>query len=85
MLQGMGKRVPLDKFRIQRRGGMGLKSIRLNEGDTLTAVEVVSPHGRQGTTLVPTMHVSLLQEAHRPQLCGPPQVAATDKSRTGSL
>lgn len=39
--QGMGKRVPLDSFRIQNRGGMGLKSIKLNEGDRLAAVEVV--------------------------------------------
>lgn len=41
VVQGMGKRVPLDSFRIQNRGGMGLKSIKLNEGDLLAAIEVV--------------------------------------------
>jgi hypothetical protein len=39
----MGKRVPLDRFRIQNRAGAGLKSIKLNEGDLLSAVEVVRP------------------------------------------
>ncbi|KAK9917213.1 hypothetical protein WJX75_001927 [Coccomyxa subellipsoidea] len=38
---GVGKRVPLDLFRTQRRGGKGLRSIKLNEGDNLSSVEVV--------------------------------------------
>jgi DNA gyrase/topoisomerase IV subunit A len=42
-VQGVGKRVPLDLFRTQRRGGKGLRSIKLNEGDNLSSVEVVRP------------------------------------------
>ena len=43
-LQGVGKRVPLDLFRTQGRGGKGLRAIKLNEGDCLSALEVVHPH-----------------------------------------
>ncbi|BDA50481.1 DNA gyrase subunit A [Coccomyxa sp. Obi] len=39
--QGLGKRVPLDLFRTQGRGGKGLRAIKLNEGDCLSALEVV--------------------------------------------
>ncbi|EIE20608.1 DNA gyrase, A subunit [Coccomyxa subellipsoidea C-169] len=37
---GLGKRVPLDMFRSQRRGGKGRRGIKLNDGDSLSAVEV---------------------------------------------
>ena len=40
-LQGLGKRVNIDQFRLQRRGGVGLKSIRLTDGDALAAIQTV--------------------------------------------
>lgn len=43
-VQGVGKRVPLSLFRTQGRGGKGLRAIKLNEGDCLSALEVVHPH-----------------------------------------
>ena len=43
--QGIGKRVTVDQFRLQKRGGVGLKSIRLNDGDTLAAINTVT-HSR---------------------------------------
>ncbi len=43
-VQGLGKRVPLDLFKTQGRGGKGLIAIKLNEGDCLSALEVVRSH-----------------------------------------
>ena len=40
--QGIGKRVTVDQFRLQKRGGVGLKSIRLNDGDALAAINTVT-------------------------------------------
>ena len=40
--QGFGKRVAVDQFRLQKRGGVGLKSIRLNDGDALAAINTVT-------------------------------------------
>ena len=40
---GIGKRVPVRNFPIQRRHGMGRSGIRLNPDDELAAVHVVRP------------------------------------------
>ena len=32
----------VDQFRLQKRGGVGLKSIRLNDGDALAAINTVT-------------------------------------------
>ena len=40
-MQGLGKRVTVDQFRLQKRGGVGLKSINLTEGDSLAAIQTV--------------------------------------------
>lgn len=40
---GYGKRVPVNKFRLQRRAGMGVKAIRFkNDQDRLAAIHVVN-------------------------------------------
>jgi DNA gyrase subunit A len=40
---GLGKRVPVSKFRLQNRAGLGLKAIKFRkEDDTLAALRVVS-------------------------------------------
>ncbi|CAI5468869.1 unnamed protein product [Closterium sp. Yama58-4] len=38
---GMGKRVPTNLFANQRRGGVGVKGIKLGEGDALVALRLV--------------------------------------------
>ena len=38
-LQGLGKRVDIDQIRLQKRGGVGLRSIRLGDDDTLAAIQ----------------------------------------------
>jgi len=39
---GLGKRVPVDQFRLQRRAGMGLRGIRFRrEGDSLVGLRVM--------------------------------------------
>lgn len=43
MVQGLGKRVTVDQFRLQKRGGVGLKSIKVTEGDSLAAIATVRP------------------------------------------
>jgi len=40
-LQGLGKRVNVDQFRLQKRGGVGLKGISLGDGDALAAIQTV--------------------------------------------
>ena len=40
--QGLGKRVPVGSFRLQKRGGMGSIAIKCNPGDKLVALHVVS-------------------------------------------
>jgi DNA gyrase subunit A len=40
---GMGKRVPVERFRLQKRAGMGLKALKFRlEEDTLVALRVVN-------------------------------------------
>lgn len=39
--QGLGKRVPVESFKLQRRGGMGTIAIKCNAGDKLVALHVV--------------------------------------------
>ncbi len=39
--QGIGKRVPVRAFPVQRRGGRGRKGIQLTGDDSLAAVHVV--------------------------------------------
>lgn len=42
---GFGKRVPIAQFRLQKRGGMGVKAISFRkEGDELASLSVVHPH-----------------------------------------
>jgi hypothetical protein len=41
LAQGLGKRVATSLFRTQKRGGKGLRAIKLNPGDTLAAVDTV--------------------------------------------
>eukprot|EP00884_Botryococcus_braunii_P020053 jgi/Botrbrau1/6731/Bobra.0324s0017.1 len=41
-LQGAGKKVPMRLFRLQRRGGRGLRSIKLQPNDELAALHVVT-------------------------------------------
>ena len=50
--QGIGKRVTVDQFRLQKRGGVGLKSIRLNDGDALAAISTVTPSQRPCTAFL---------------------------------
>ncbi|CAI7828881.1 unnamed protein product [Closterium sp. NIES-54] len=38
---GMGKRVPTNQFANQRRGGVGVKGIKLGQGDALVALRLV--------------------------------------------
>jgi DNA gyrase subunit A len=39
---GLGKRVPVDQFRLQRRAGMGLRAIKFRrEGDVLVGLRVL--------------------------------------------
>ena len=41
---GLGKRVPVQQFRLQKRAGMGLRAIRFRrEGDTLVGLKVLGP------------------------------------------
>jgi DNA gyrase subunit A len=41
---GLGKRVPVPQFRLQKRAGMGLRAIRFRrEGDTLVGLKVLGP------------------------------------------
>lgn len=40
--QGLGKRVPVQAFKLQKRGGMGTIAIKCNPGDKLVALHVVS-------------------------------------------
>ena len=40
--QGLGKRVPVKSFKLQKRGGMGAIAIKCNPGDKLVALHVVS-------------------------------------------
>jgi DNA gyrase subunit A len=41
---GLGKRVPVQQFRLQKRAGMGLRAIRFRrEGDTLIGLKVLGP------------------------------------------
>lgn len=39
--QGLGKRVPVEAFPLQRRAGMGNIAIKCNPGDRLVALHVV--------------------------------------------
>jgi DNA gyrase/topoisomerase IV subunit A len=41
-VQGFGKRVAVDEFQIQRRGGKGNIAIKLRDGDTLVDFHPVS-------------------------------------------
>jgi DNA gyrase subunit A len=39
---GLGKRVPVDQFRLQKRAGLGLRAIRFRrDGDTLVGLKVL--------------------------------------------
>ena len=41
---GLGKRVPVTQFRLQKRAGMGLRGMKFrNEGDELVALRVLGP------------------------------------------
>jgi DNA gyrase subunit A len=41
---GLGKRVPVDQFRLQKRAGMGLRAMKFrHEGDTLVGLRVLGP------------------------------------------
>jgi DNA gyrase subunit A len=41
---GLGKRVPVQQFRLQKRAGMGLRAIRFRrDGDTLVGLKVLGP------------------------------------------
>jgi len=41
---GLGKRVPVDQFRLQKRAGMGLRAIKFRrDGDTLVGLKVLGP------------------------------------------
>ena len=44
---GLGKRVPVDQFRLQKRAGMGLRGIRFRrDGDSLVGLRVMGADGR---------------------------------------
>ena len=41
---GLGKRVPVTQFRLQKRAGMGLRGMKFrNDGDELVALRVLGP------------------------------------------
>ena len=41
--QGLGKRVPVHAFRLQRRAGKGMAALTCNSGDRLVGLHVVWP------------------------------------------
>lgn len=59
--QGIGKRVPVRAFPVQRRGGRGRKGIQLTGDDSLAAVHVVraGPPSLQCVTGSSAIYMSL--------------------------
>jgi DNA gyrase/topoisomerase IV subunit A len=64
-VQGFGKRVAVDEFQVQRRGGKGNIAIKLRDGDTLVDFHPVSGSTNgagQGVCTVPsTINVQRLK------------------------
>ena len=73
---GLGKRVPVDQFRLQKRAGMGLRAIKFRfDGDVLVGLKVLGAGEQvllvtEKGVIVRTEADAIPQSRRRPPACG---------------